>query len=67
MYPGREAYPPDIFYTNSRLLERMSALQRRLDHDPSDRGDKGRGYHGIYLHKHHLHHGRTDRSLKEKL
>ena len=22
----------------------MSALKRRLDHDPSDRGDKGRGY-----------------------
>lgn len=65
--PGREAYPPDIFYTHSRLLERgCQHLNGGSITILPIVETKGRGYHRIYLHKHHLHHGRTDRSLKRK-
>ena len=64
--PGREAYPGDVFYLHSRLLERAAKLSDKLGGGSLTAlpiiETPGRRRVGLYPHQCHLHHRRPDLS-----
>ena len=58
--PGREAYPGDVFYLHSRLLERSAHLSDKLGGGSMTALPIVETQAGVYPDEHHFHHRRSD-------